>query len=153
MALLSATDFTLFADYYQFYLQDETVDEDLSNAWDKAATDRMLAVAPGVVGIGTARNMEVPLRLELHDEEPKPDLEGWDRVVECELRVDSGHIIVAGCTDYLPEAARVEVMPGIYGLRASYGSLRDISDDGLQGSDHYRVQLWPGVIGGPRILK
>jgi hypothetical protein len=38
MALLRATDFTLFADFYQFYLQDETVDEDWSNTWDKEAT-------------------------------------------------------------------------------------------------------------------
>jgi hypothetical protein len=153
MTLLGSFDFTLFADFYQFYLQDESVDEDWSNSWNKEATDRMLAVAPGVVAIGTARNTHVPVRLESHDEEPKPDLEDWGHAVECELRVDSGRIVVAGCTDHFSNAARIDVLPGVYCLRVSYGKLKEISDDRLQGNDHYRVQLWRGSLAAPRILK
>jgi hypothetical protein len=153
MALLKSIELTLFADYYQFYLQDEPVDEDWSGSWNQEATDRMLAVARGVVAIGTARNFYVPVRVELHGEEPELDLENWDHAVECELRVDSGRIVVAGITEDPDEAAHVPVSPGVYRVRVSYGSLKEISDDRLQGRDHYRVQLWLGSFAAPRILK
>lgn len=38
---------SLFADYFQFYLQDEAATGDLSEAWNEAALDRHLAVAGG----------------------------------------------------------------------------------------------------------
>lgn len=136
-------DFTLFADYFQFYLQDD--DQDLGNlaeAWTPAAVDRLLAVGPGVVGIGTVRNMDVRVAIEIHDGEPADDVDMWDHVVECALEINTGRIVVAGCTDYFPNATRIDVTPGLYRLRASYGGLDTISEDGLGGSDHYRVQLW-----------
>ncbi|MHA7680256.1 hypothetical protein [Cupriavidus sp. PET2-C1] len=53
----------LFADDFQFYLQDETAAGDLSVAWDATAVQRMFAVANGVIGLGTVRNMDVPVTL------------------------------------------------------------------------------------------
>jgi hypothetical protein len=153
MALVSSADLTLFADFFQFYLQDESVDEDWSDSWNDDATSRMLAVAPGVVAIGTVRAMNVPVRLEVHDEEPGSDFGSWDHVVECGLSIESGRIVVAGCSEYFPDAARLEVRAGSYSVRASYGGLKGISDDGLGGHDRYRVQLWPGPITSPHVLK
>ena len=77
--------FTLFADYFQFYLQDEPVDGNLSDAWTEEAVARLLAVGPGVVGIGTVRNMDVPVSVEVLDGEESVDLASWDHVVECVL--------------------------------------------------------------------
>lgn len=37
--------FNLFADYFQFYLQDEQSDGDLSQSWTEQALSNMLAVA------------------------------------------------------------------------------------------------------------
>jgi len=54
-------EYTLFADYFQFYLQDESAGGDLSNSWTQEAVDRLLAVAPGTLGVGTVRNMNVPV--------------------------------------------------------------------------------------------
>jgi len=62
--------FNLFADYFQFYLQDEAASGDLSAAWTEEAVARLLAVAPGTVGIGTVRNMEVPVSLEIFASAP-----------------------------------------------------------------------------------
>jgi hypothetical protein len=67
--------FNLFADYHQFYLQDELVKGDLSDSWTSEATDRLLAVAPGTIGVGTVRNMTVPVDVELRDEEPSDTFE------------------------------------------------------------------------------
>jgi hypothetical protein len=97
--------------------------------------------------------MTVPLSLEVHDQEPLQDADGWDHVVECALQVDSGRIVVAGCTDFFPDAARVLVTPGLYRARVSYAGLTDISEDKLEGDDHYRVQLWRGSPTEPRVLK
>lgn len=59
----------------------------------------MLAVAPGVIGVGTVRNMDVPVELEVLYSQPDDNLEEWDHVTEASLDVPSGRIIIAGCTD------------------------------------------------------
>ena len=46
--------FELFADYHLFYLQDEHSPGDLSTSWTRQAVRDRLALAPGVIGIGTA---------------------------------------------------------------------------------------------------
>lgn len=146
-------EFNLFADYFQFYFQDEHAEGDLSESWNREAVARMFALAPGAVGVGTVRNMDVPVEVEVHDGEPAEDFDSWDHVIECSLEVPSGKIVIAGSSDYFPDAARIAVDPGSYKARISYGALDALSDDELDGDDHYRVQLWraPGIE--PRVLK
>jgi len=143
----------LFADYFQFYLQDEFADGDLSDAWNPLAVQRMFAVSNGVVGIGTVRNMDVPVKLELLDSEPALDLGNFDHVVEGSLHIKSGPLVVAGCTDYFPDAARFELSPSTYRVRLSASGLGSLSEDGLNGHDHYRVQLWQAPHIEPAVLK
>ena len=144
---------SLFADYFQFYVQDEAATGDLSQTWNKEATERLLAVAPATIGIGTVRNTNVPVTLEIRADEPDDDSAEWDHVVEASLDVESGRIVVAGCTDYFPDATRIEVAPGSYRVRASYGALNTLSEDALSGDDRYRLQLWPATAINVRILK
>lgn len=146
-------DLLLFADYYQFYLQDERADGELSDAWTDESVKRMLATAPGTVGIGTARNDDVPVEIEVGIAEPPVDEASWDHVTECSIELSSGILVIAGCTESFLEAARLEVDPGIYRVRVHYGSLDSVSADGLDGEDHYRVVLWPGVAIEVRVLK
>lgn len=143
----------IFADYFQFYLQDETAQGDLSNAWDAPAVEHMLAISPGIVGLGTVRNMDVPVTLELLDSEPVGDLGKFDHVVEGSLAVKTGPLVVAGCTDYFPDAARFDVEPGTYRIRLSCSGLNSLSEDGLEGRDHYLVQLWRAPPIDPKALK
>jgi hypothetical protein len=146
-------EFELFADYFQFYLQDESADGDLEDSWTDDAVARLLAVAPGAIAVGTVRNMDVPVAVEVLLEAPMSDLDSWDHVTECSLDVPSGRIVIAGCTDYRPDAARIDVGPGTYRARISYGSLSSLSEDGLDGDDHYRVQLWQAPAVEPRVLR
>ena len=145
--------YELFADYHQFYLQDEDADGDLSDAWTDEAVANLMAVVEGAVGVGTVRNMDVPVDLEVHANEPELDAAEWDRVNECSLSVHSGKLVIAGCTDYFPDAERIDLEPGMYRLRISYGQLKSVSVDGLHGSDHYRVQLWLGSEIIPTVIK
>ncbi|MHC2250522.1 hypothetical protein ACVILK_000214 [Bradyrhizobium embrapense] len=150
---MKSFELSLFADYFQFYIQDEPASGDPSAAWTEEATDRLLATAPGTVGIGTVRNMDVPVAVELLEREPDDDFANLDHVVEASLDVASGRIVIAGCTDYLPDAMRIETAPGTYRVRASYGALDTLSEDGLEGNDHYRLQLWPAPSIAVRIVK
>jgi hypothetical protein len=150
---MSSNHFTLFADYFQFYLQDESADGNLSESWNEEAVTRLLAVAPGTVGVGTVRNMDVPVSIEVLDSAPPLELEQSDHVVECTILVQGSRIVVAGCTDYFPDAARIEVAPGTYRVRVGYEGLASISEDGLSGNDSYKLQLWQAAAIEPRVLK
>jgi len=146
-------EYELFADYFQFYLQDESAEGNLGDSWSEEAVARLLAIAPGTIGVGTVRNMNVPVTVEILEGEPGSDLESWDHVTECSLDVPSGRIVIAGCTDYFPDAARIDIEPGTYRARVSYGSLDSLSEDGLDGDDRYRVQLWPAQSSELHVLK
>jgi hypothetical protein len=145
--------FELVADYHQFYLQDEAVDGDLSESWTPEAMDARVALAPGKVGIRTARNMTVPVEVVIADAPPRDDLTQWDHVTQASIDVQSGRLVIAGCTDYFPDAARLTLAPGTYALRAYFGGLGTLDETGLEGDDHYRIVLWPDVPQERRTLK
>jgi hypothetical protein len=146
-------EFDLFADYYQFYLQDEQADGDLSDSWTEQAIKDSLALTLGTIGIGTASNMDVPVTVEVHNSEPENDFDEWDRIIECSIDVPSGKIVIAGCTDYFPDAARISIEPGVYQARIFYGELDSLSEDGCDGNDKYKVALWLGETINPKVIK
>jgi hypothetical protein len=149
---MSVHRFELFADYFQFYLQDESVDGNLGEKWSPEATDRLLALAHGTIGVGTVRNMTVPVCLEFRDSAPTDDVK-CDHAVECSIEIPSGKLVIAGCTDYFPEAARINVKPGTYRARVYYAGLDSLSSDGLDGSDSYHLVLWLAPQGEVVVLK
>lgn len=142
---IATHELTLLADYHQFYLQDEAAAGELAAAWTPEATARLLALCEGTIGVGTVRNMEVPVVVEVFAAEPTIDLAPWDQVHECSIDVPSGRLVVAGCTDYFPDAKRIDLNPGTYRARVCHGALASLSADGLHGDDHYRIVLWPGA--------
>ena len=152
--MVQAFHFDLFADYFQFYLQDQSADGDLGNSWTPDAVERLLAITQGAVGVGTVRNSIVPVDIEVADNEPEIDnSQDWHQINECSIDVPTGCIVVAGCTDYFPDAARIEVTPGTYRVRVYYGNLDSISEDGLDGLDRYKVVLWAAPAATPAIIK
>jgi len=152
--LLEKYNFDLFADYFQFYLQDEQADLDLSlNIWSEQAVEDLLAVTPDIIHIGTVRNMTVPVAVEVHDSEPNEDFNLWEHITECSIEIPSGSLVVAGCSDYFPDAARIKIIPDTYRARIFYGALETLSEDGLDGDDHYKVTLWLGEAVKPQVIK
>lgn len=132
----------LFAENFQFYLQDESTQSDLSHSWTQAAVDNLLALAPGAIGVGTVRDMTVPVTVEVREERPI-ESEIWDKINECTIEIPSGKLVVAGSGDYLPDAKRIPVTPGKYNARILYGNLGTVSPDGQDGEDQYKIVLWP----------
>ncbi len=143
----------LFADYFQIYLHDEDHPE-LPDDYSDEAIARHLMAGPHAVILQTARNMTVPVRVEWHDARPEAELDAFQHVVEAGFACPSGRLLLAGLTDYEPDAPRLQVTPGPLGGRASLSGLDRLSADGLEGDDRYLVQLWPEA--GPddvRVLK
>lgn len=146
--------FELFADYFQFYLQDEQSKGDLSSSWTEQAVSDMLAVAPGIIGVGTVTFRTVPVEVKVLKSPPTDNFERWSQVTEASLETPSGHIIIPGCTDYFPDAARIIVEPGIYRTRIYYGGLDSVDKSCLEGSDRYEVVLWLDTkVAEPKVLK
>ncbi len=135
----------LFADYFQFYIQDEEVDGDLSDSWTDEAVDILLATTAGTIGVGTVRNMDVPVSLKTYETQPEFLLDPENiigQINECDIEISSGKLVIAGCTDYFPEAKRIVLEKGNYRARIYYGNLDKISEDGLDGEDFYEIHLW-----------
>jgi hypothetical protein len=135
----------LFADYFQFYIRDEKVDGDLSDKWTTEAVEQLLATTEGTIGVGTVRNMNVPVTIKTFDKEPSfliDDENTIEQINECDIEVSSGRIAIAGCTEYFPDAKRLELKNGVYRARIYYGNLDKLSEDGLDGEDFYEIHLW-----------
>ncbi|WP_083528721.1 hypothetical protein [Hyphomicrobium sp. CS1BSMeth3] len=142
----------LFADYHQFYLADTESKVDISEDVTDEAISQRIVCRDDVLVVFTARNIEVPVLVELHETEPALDLPDADHAVEADLR-SAGMIAIAGCTDYLPDAARFSVPAGNLKARVLFTGLGTLSSDGLEGEDRYVVHLWPGKAEGVRVLK
>lgn len=142
--LIRKLDFEIYADYHQFYLEAENFPLfESEEIWDieGKATERMLGVGKNRIAVGTARYETVPVSLEFHDSAPMLELEKYSRINECSLVVNSEKLVLAGCTEYLPDAVRIEVEPATYRVRLLYGNLETVIDD-WEGEDFYVLQLW-----------
>lgn len=89
--------------------------------------------------------MDVPVTIKIFTAKPAfltDNEKAIGQINEFDIAVSSGKIVVAGCTDYFPDAKRIELENGIYRARIYYGNLDKISEDGLEGDDFYEIHLW-----------
>ena len=144
-------DGSLFADYHQFYLADETA---TLPEMEYAAADlraRIVTSEQGLV-VFTARNTDVPVRVELHGEEPRIVREEADHVVMGSFRT-AGRIVIAGLSDWVPKAARASVPPGVLRAMVVFTGLDTLGENGLDGDDRYVVHLRPAAGTGVTVLR
>lgn len=144
-------EFEVFADYNQFYVWDGGLDRRAPENYTDEDVRRMVKVAPNVVVIQPVRNMTVPVRLEVHEADPGFVASEWDHVVECSLDLPTGHLQVEECTGGTKLNLRVPA--GSYRVRALFGNLDSLSDDGLNGDDRYCVVLWRGLPVALEVVK
>jgi hypothetical protein len=104
--------YKVFADYFQFYLQDEGErPEAPADYTDEDIRGRIKAEA-FVLVIQPVRNMTVPVEVEVADASPALAPENWDHIAEASIELPSGRLEIQECTgesiDVLP------VPPGTY---------------------------------------
>lgn len=144
----------LFADYHQIYVADAKLDfvADYPTQWTEEILRQGVYPGPGVLIVCTARDMDTPFRVELHDAEPFVDLGAVDHAVECGL-VTSGQIVVGGCTHHEGQDSPVAVPAGPLRALVVASGLGTISEDRFDGDDRYVVHLWPGTGDGVVVRK
>ncbi|MET8361586.1 HAD family phosphatase [Micromonospora sp. NPDC005171] len=149
----------LFADYHQVHVFDDGSTTDLGDAWTDEAVANQLAVGEDALAVGTVVNVFVEVIVEVLDRSPKDDSADFDHVVEASVHVPSGQLVVMGCTDYEPDAARVPVPAGWLRVRVAGSNLDAAqrvgidSDNDAATTEQVRIQVWPDEHGDVRLLK
>lgn len=145
--------FQLFADYFQLYITDDNSKTDTSDIWNDKSLEFKLAVSKSTLAIGTFRNMDVLLEIEICTEEPNINLEEWDHASKGYLTIETGRCVVFGCTDYLPDAKRVDLPNGNYSAISLAKGLNTITEEWEDAEDLYKVYLWPSSVRDYKSLK
>jgi hypothetical protein len=145
--------FTVFADYFQFIVQDENAEDDFAAIWTDEALVAQTAFGMSAVCAGTLRNVEVPVEIVVAEADPRISLEVVDHAVEGSIEVPSGRLVVMGCTDYFADATRLEVQPGTYQVLAVMTGIESIKTEWEPANDKYIVYLWPGPARPSKLLK
>ena len=138
-----ATDLTLRADYYQIQLLDERSVTDLGDFWTEEAAAEGIVTADDALAIITSTNLRVGVSVDVLQREPSAPDANAGHVVEGNLRVPSGRVVVMGCTDYLPDAARVEVGPGWHRVRAVRFGTDEAAGEESAIHERLRLSIWP----------
>ena len=158
----------VFADYYQFYLQDlqayldwlgsHGTDPDLPPAgWTSEAVDtHRIGVEPNSLSVGTARKDWVEVTLRFHPGEPPAWATEAEHVVEADLDVPNGDLAVYGPTDDPDHGHHISTARGRYRTRISYipsePATTGASD--ARGGEHclYQADLWPVITPTPLVV-
>ncbi len=150
----------VFADNFQFLLQDRRTECEYPESWNEEMMNGLFVAGTRIVGIGTVRDMDVYVDIEINqnplDEKQKediPDLTDWDHAAQCTLDLPSGQLMIAGPTAGPHDATVLDVAPGHYGVRIFWANLEDVDDAGFEGSDRYKVELWPNTELEALVLK
>jgi hypothetical protein len=154
---------TVKSDYGQIYIydgraeiwDDSATEEDnpLQRALDDASRSQgFVGYDNGLVDFLTPSqyNWKAPMRIEVGDEPPPLDTDGWDHVVEVPLPLQSGTLCFEASGGGTP--IETHVPPGIYRARLSGRGF--VSGAGeIEGRESYRLQLWPADPSEPKLIK
>jgi hypothetical protein len=149
-------DFSVLIDHFQFYIVDANADRQIKYdlIWDEHSIDLCVAVAPGLIAIGTARYGGCThVSIELNGTRPVDALESWDQVVECGISISSGDILVTGPEGESESIKHITLPTGDYSARVYFANLDAVVDEmSREGQDHYRIVLWKGSVLKPAII-
>ena len=99
------------------------------------------------------RNVDVRFELEVVEEEPNVDFSQWDHASLGFVNFPTGRYAVMGCTDFLPDAKRIELTKGSYALLSLAKGLDSITEEWEPADDLYKVILWPSNAKELRSIK
>ena len=125
----------LFADYRQIHVESDSPRGEIDDPWTVQATEDRVAAAGDWVAIGTHDAVEVGVEVAIVAAAPELDARA-EHVTEAPITIRSNAVVVAGCTDYRPEARRFAIAPGEHVLRASHRGL-------TKGKETIRLELFP----------
>jgi len=122
---------------------DVEANDDTSEVWTEEALNLKLGILPNTLAVGTFRNVDVPVQIDICESEPEVNLEEWDHATKGYFTSKSGQCAIFGCTDYLPGAAKFKISPGKYAVLSLAKGLGSITEEWEDADDLYKVILWP----------
>jgi len=140
--------------YNQFYLADSLCTKEIGRTdfWTPEAYEERLAIAEGILGIGTECYGPVKGELEILDSERKDfDVAKFDHVVEGGIKIGSGGIEILDCPTSNVQLM-VKLNSNSYRVRV-YSSNLDSVEGGEMGDDYYKIELWPDDNMVRKVLK
>ncbi|GGY19076.1 hypothetical protein GCM10007386_55620 [Pseudoduganella dura] len=145
--------FNIFADYFQFIVQDENSEDDFSSIWTEEALHSMVAVGETAICPGTLRNVDVPVEVHVLEAEPAVVLERYDHIVEGAFRSPTGRLVAMGCTENFLDAPRFQIAPGNCRFLYLISGAQTITTEWESAEDLYCLYIWPGEARDPHLLK
>jgi hypothetical protein len=151
------------SDYGQIYVYDpegtdqsspQTEDDNsLQRSLDDAhESRRFVGYDGGTLNVLTPSqyNWEAPLTVEVFDEPPPIEVDGWDHIAEAPLPVPSGNLWFEASGG--GPRHETTVPPGVYRARISgRGFVAGVGE--IEGRESWRVQLWPAAESAPELVK
>jgi hypothetical protein len=140
--------------YNQFYLSDSLCPREMGRTdfWTPEAYDERLAIAEGILGIGTECYGPVKGEIEILDSENKNfDITKFDHIVEGGIKIGSGSLEILDCPTSTVQL-KVKLNPEGYRVRI-YSSNLDSVEGGEMGDDYYKIELWPDNDFSRKVLK
>jgi hypothetical protein len=134
------------ADQRQFSVRDAASRLTGSGWTPEAVETHRIGAEPSGIAIATARSDVVESSVTLQPSAPAlaPDAE---HVVEADLPVPSGKLVISGPSDYPSQEKFFSVLPGLYRARVSYVPADPPATtwNEHEFGEHYRyvVELWP----------
>jgi hypothetical protein len=150
----------VFADNFQFHLQDRGNESEFPEDWNDSLLQRLFACGKAVVGVGTVRDLDCEITLEVYEEgldekerDEEPQLAPYDHVAQCNIELPSGQLLIGGCTTPFEETTKIDLPAGHYGVRIFWSNLESTDALGFEGDDHYLLRLYPDTAFDEIILK
>ncbi|MVM36128.1 hypothetical protein GO755_39315 [Spirosoma sp. HMF4905] len=141
---------SLFADYFQVFIYDACLDWSTvrieADWWTEQDSIDMFASKENgrLIVMETFRNFNVPIEVAvLETEPPIHSLDKWDQSVECSIRTQSSGILIAELANEGQNGLLIEGAGPNWRLRIYYGGQNTIDRMGIEGKDHYLIELWP----------
>ncbi len=151
---------SVFADNFQFQLQDQVEDCDYPEHWNDALLMQLYVCGHKIVGIGTVRDQDIDLCLEVYDQkmpdedlEKEPELADYDHAAQCNIEIPSGKLLITGCTSDYEDAIKLALPAKHYGVRMFWANLDSTDELGFEGDDRYLIQLWPDTFFEEGVIK
>ncbi|WP_316829149.1 hypothetical protein [Pedobacter miscanthi] len=146
--------FDFYTEYNYFKILDATAeDEPLPDFADQKDYLTRLNVGKSVLGVGTQSYGHIRGELHILEVENKEfNAEKFDHIVESEINLPTGDIRFAATIESTI-VLKAKVKPGKYGVRIYTHGSTAFTDDDVEGTDRYIVEIWPIVNLPKKVLK
>ena len=144
-----------FTTHNQFYLCDSAFTGTTGDTtfWNTDAQNARLGTTEDIIGIKIASYGHVRAELNvLNTADAEKDFSKYDHVVEGSVKLSSGIMEVLNFPD-TKIILKAIVTPARYRVRIYSYAVKNVNPDEDEGTDHYKITLWPGEGRERKVLK